>query len=271
MFEKLINPIFRNSQSVFLSHNSIDKFYGNVLRKLMISSGISNSSLIYTSHEKNKIPVGENIYNYLSTRIEKSNIVMFLLSEEYFKSVVCLNEMGASWVSKNTYYVFFVPGFDKNSQQFLDCCINQNAMGIILNGDKNCRQGLLEFIKDISKQMKFELDLEILYDEVEKSCTDFRNLTPANSTYVASILDIRQFKEYKFCKLDILIPTGERYHEQESHWLQLNYSFIPIAEKLNVGSRVKFKVKDITSFEQEKYGNYNFRNIYIYQDSINLL
>jgi hypothetical protein len=64
-----------NNQSLFLSHNSVDKQYGNVLRNLIVSIGVTNSDIVYTSHEKNKIPVGENIYDYLGNGIEKSNII----------------------------------------------------------------------------------------------------------------------------------------------------------------------------------------------------
>ncbi|OJG83543.1 hypothetical protein RV14_GL001421 [Enterococcus ratti] len=254
-----------------MSHNSVDKQYGNVLRELMVSIGILNSDIVYTSHEKNKIPIGENIYDYLGDRIEKSNIVLFLLSESYFKSVVCLNEMGASWVTKNEYYMFFIPGFDRNLKAFMDCCINQKKMGIVLNGDNSCKEGLREFVKELSLKMKVDVPVEVLYDEVEKSCELLRKLTPSNATYVASITDIIKYTDYIFCKIDILIPTGESFHAEESHWLQLYYRFIPIAQDITIGSRVKFKVKAITDFEVEKYGNYNFRNVYVYPDFINLI
>lgn len=269
----LFQSIFKSqrNQSIFLSHNSIDKQYGNILRELMVSIGISNSDIVYTSHERNKIPVGKNIYGYLGERIERSNTVLFLLSEEYFKSVVCLNEMGASWVTKSEYYMFFVPGFDQSSKDFMDCCINQSEMGVVLNGDNNCRQGLREFVTEIALKMKLNVPIEVLYDEVEKSCDLLRKLKPTNSVYVASIMDVIKYSDYIFCKIDILIPTGERFHAEESHWLQLYYKFIPIAHDIDVGVKVKFKVKSVTDFETQKYGNHNFRNIYVYPDFINII
>lgn len=262
MFQNILKP--QKQPSIFLSHNSTDKKYGDVLRKLMISIGILDSDLIYTSHEKNKIPIGENIYDYLGNSIEKSNIVLFLLSEDYFKSVVCLNEMGASWITKNKHYIFFVPGFDKKSSEFIDCCIKQEKMGIVLNGDNNCRQGLREFVKELSSKMKLNTTIERIYDEVEKCCESLWSLTPTNSTYTASISEIIKRKNYIFCKIDILIPTGERFHDEENHWIQLFDETMVI----KVGDRLSFKVKSITDFEEEKYGNHNFRNVYVYQDSV---
>lgn len=207
----------------------------------------------------------------MGNRIEKSNIVLFLLSEDYFKSVVCLNEMGASWVTKNEYYLFFVPGFDRNSREFMDCCINQKKMGITLNGANNCRQGLREFVKDLSSKMKLDVTDDFLYDEVELCCEQLRKLSPSSSKYVATIIDIIKYTDYIFCKIDILIPIVERFHEEESHWLQLYYKFIPIAQEISIGERVKFKVKSVTKFETEKYGNHNFRNVYVYPDFIKII
>lgn len=269
MFHNIFNP--QKNQSIFLSHNSIDKQYGNVLRKLMISIGIPNSSIVYTSHEKNKVPVGKNIYGYLVDRIERSNIVLFLLSEEYFKSVVCLNEMGASWVTRNESYMFFVPGFDQSSKAFMDCCINQSEMGVVLNGDKSCRQGLREFVTELSIKMKLDVSIDTLYDKVEKTCDLLSKLTPTSSVYVASVTEMIKYSNFVFCKIDILIPTGERFHEGESHWLQLYYKSIPIAKDLDIGIRIRFKVKSITDFEIQKFGNHNFRNVYVYPDSINII
>lgn len=268
---KIFSSLLVNNQSVFLSHNSVDKQYGNALRNLLVSIGVTNSDIVYTSHEKNKIPVGKNIYDYLGDRIEESNIVLFLLSEEYFKSVVCLNEMGASWVTKNEYYLFFVPGFDRNLREFMDCCINQKKMGVTLNGDNNCRQGIREFARDLSTKMKLDVDDETIYDEVEKCCELLRKIIPSSSTYVATITDVVKYADYIFCKMDILIPIGERYHDEESHWLQLNYKFVPIAQEISVGQRIKFKVKSVTDFEEEKYGNHNFRNVYVYPEFINII
>lgn len=263
MFDLFKNHTGKEQQSIFLSHNSKDKVYGDVLRDLMRSIGICNKDIVYTSHEKNPVPLGENIYDYLRKKIEKSQIALFLLSSNYFNSVVCLNEMGASWVIQNTSYLFFVPGFDMKSQDFLDSCINQNSLGIILNGDKKCRQQLIEFAEKIANEMNYKLNMDDLYDIVENSCQKLREISPVNSEFTAKIVDMKINKNFIFCKLNILIPVGENYREGESHWLQLNLEYISNAIELKVEDKIKFKVTGFSNYEENKYGSKNFRNIYV--------
>lgn len=271
MFENIFKPTMADYFSVFLSHNSINKKYGGIIRELLVNVGISDSQIIYTSHVRNKIPAGENIYEYLSNRLQKSTVVLFLLSDEYFESSSCLNEMGASWIMKNDYYLFFVPGFDQKSNKFLNCCINSNKMGIVLNGDEKCRQGLLEFTRSILDARRNNIDSDIIFDEVEKSCEKLRNITPIDSLYTTKIVEIKKQNNFIFCRLDTLLPTGEPYHTDETHWVQLSTDFVPIADSFSIGNRISFKVKNITAFEKEKYGTKNFRNIYVYRDSVRII
>ena len=120
-FSKRISDSSQDSQTnLFLSHNSKDKKYGDILRELLIGIGLRNDKLIYTSNENNGVPFGKNIYNYLQERLNDKTIVLFLLSSEYFSSVVCLNELGATWVKKHEYYNFYIPGFNLKDNNFLN-------------------------------------------------------------------------------------------------------------------------------------------------------
>ncbi len=38
--------------------------------------------------------------------------MIYHLSDNYYDSVACLNEMGAAWVVQNDYTVVGIPGFD---------------------------------------------------------------------------------------------------------------------------------------------------------------
>ena len=267
----MFRRVIKDPQFVFLSHNTKDKSYGDLLRELLIAVDVQNSDIIYTAHPKNGIPAGENIYNYLSGKMEKSSTVFFLLSEDYFKSVVCLNEMGASWVTKNNYVTFFVPGFDEQSQAYLNCCLDQKKIAIVLNGDEICYQGLLECIRELARKMKLPLSAENLEEQVAKTCAALIKLTPVNETYTATIVALKKHATYVFCKLDRLLQTGEKAREGESHWLQLSSEFFPNAESIQVGKRIKFKVKEVNAFQKENYGTQNFRNIYAENDSLEII
>lgn len=129
---------------ILLSHNSSDKKYGDALRNLFINLGIKNNQLIYTSHPLNKIPFGENIFDYLKKNIQKDILVIYLWSNEYLKSAACLNEMGAAWIVGSDYLNIYTPDFDFNNPQYHNCAIDQKNMGIILKNDESCKIGMVE-------------------------------------------------------------------------------------------------------------------------------
>lgn len=152
---------------VFFSHTSKDKKYGDALRDLLIGLGVQKKQLIYTSHPLHDIPAGENIFEYLRKNIHTNVFMIFLLSDEYFESVACLNEMVAAWVSKSDYLSVFVPGFDFNNPKFKNCVIDDKNMGVNLS-DSDCKFKVLELknkIKNIFKLPSDEQNENYLVDK----------------------------------------------------------------------------------------------------------
>jgi len=143
---------------IFISHSSEDKTYGDALEKFIVGLGVRNDQLIYTSHPLHKIPLGEKIYEYLRINIDKDVFVIFLLSDNYFDSPACLNEMGAAWVKRNDYTIIFTPSFDLNNKKFQNCAIDTKKMGITLTSDKHCKDSMIELKNKIIKI--FSLDVE---------------------------------------------------------------------------------------------------------------
>ena len=271
-FSKRISDSSQDSQTnLFLSHNSKDKKYGDILRELLIGIGLRNDKLIYTSNENNGVPFGKNIYNYLQERLNDKTIVLFLLSSEYFSSVVCLNELGATWVKKHEYYNFYIPGFNLKDNNFLNSCIDNNSIGIFLNGDSQCRVGLKRFIDSIIHNFELNCDDYRLNKELDEACRKFRNISVLKKAFTTKIVEVDQKRNYTFCRLDALLPTEEDFHEGESHWLQLSREYNKdIIEKVEKGKSITFVPNKITNFYEEAYGEKNFRNIYADLDGIKI-
>lgn len=122
-----------NEMKVFISHSSEDKEYGDVLLELLRGLGLNRDEIIYTSNDLYGIPLGKKIYYYLRENIDTDVHMIFLLSDHYFQSVACMNEMGATWLAQKEYTVIGIPGFDFNSKSFQDCCIDSKKMGFIMN------------------------------------------------------------------------------------------------------------------------------------------
>lgn len=139
-----INDEHSQEPIIFLSHKSDDKQYGDALEKLIVGLGVKNSQLIYTSHPLHKIPLDEDIYDYLRNHFKSKVFMIILWSDKYLESPACLNEMGAAWVTQSDYTNIFVPTFSFGNPKFHECAVDTRKMGALLNGDEHCRASMIE-------------------------------------------------------------------------------------------------------------------------------
>ena len=122
---------------IFISHSSKDADYGDALVNLFTGVGISGDHIIFTSNDAYGIPIGQNIFDWLKNRITEKPYIIYLLSPEYYKSVACLNEMGAAWVIENKHTMIFTPNFKLDSYEFQNGAIDPREIGFYIdNYDK---------------------------------------------------------------------------------------------------------------------------------------
>lgn len=69
-----------------------------------------------------------------------------MLSNTYFKSPACLNEMGAAWAMKKDFTGILLPEFNKDSLN--RCCIGTDKIYIDLNDDNKILSFRLNELKD---------------------------------------------------------------------------------------------------------------------------
>ncbi len=123
----------KSKVKVFISHSSEDKKYGDVLLEFLKGLGLNRDEIIYTSNDLYGVPLGKEIYYYLRENINTDVHMIFLLSDNYFKSVACMNEMGATWLAQKEYTVIGIPSFNFSCNSFQDCCIDSKEMGFIMD------------------------------------------------------------------------------------------------------------------------------------------
>lgn len=84
---------------IFISHSSKDKAIVDLFKNIILNAGlgVSDNDIAYTSAPETGVPTGGNIPQYIKENIADSDFVFFMISENYRKSEVCLNEMGAAW------------------------------------------------------------------------------------------------------------------------------------------------------------------------------
>lgn len=137
---------------VFISHASKDKLYVYKFVELLEDCGLDTSNMFCSSVPEYAIPLGKNIYSFIrELYTENQLIVCYMLSDNYYDSVPCLNEMGASWVSNQEYVSILLPKFQ---YQKIEGAIDAGRIGIKLDAD-DAQNRLRELVLNL--QDKFGL------------------------------------------------------------------------------------------------------------------
>ncbi|PEY63935.1 TIR domain-containing protein [Bacillus thuringiensis] len=121
MLEAIHSSYFDNNMQqhgevskIFISHSSMDLEYVKAITDLLNSIGIKkdSKSIFCSSLPGYGIPYGEDIYDFLKEELNQNNImVLFILSDNYYDSAPCLNEMGATWITSKEYNSILTPNF----------------------------------------------------------------------------------------------------------------------------------------------------------------
>ena len=136
---------------IFISHASSDLKYVEPFVELLADIGLTNDNLFCSSVPDYAIPLNQDIYDYLLSLFHNYKLyVIFMLSDNYYNSPVCLNEMGAAWVLKNEYTSILLPGFEYRE---IKGAVNPNKIGMKLDDKEELlKKRLGELKRIISKE-----------------------------------------------------------------------------------------------------------------------
>ena len=148
---------------IFISHSSKNANYGNALVELLTVIGIKSDQIIFTSNTAYGIPIGQNIFNWLKNRINEKPHVIYLLSQEYYSSVACLNEMGAAWVVENEHTMIFTPNFKLDSHEFQSGALDPREIGFYIDNEER----LTAFIESLITSFDIALNLVLVNQKVK--------------------------------------------------------------------------------------------------------
>ncbi|WGK63956.1 hypothetical protein [Croceiramulus getboli] len=164
--------IRKRGMKIFISHSSKNENYGNLLVGLLRDLGVNEKEIIFTSNVAYGIPVAENIFHWLKSQIEEKPFVIYLLSKEYYKSIACLNEMGAAWIVESEHAAIFTPNFDLSSQEFQNGALDPREIGFKINDEDR----FLSFIQILSKYFKITESHVIISQSVKKFIADINRI-----------------------------------------------------------------------------------------------
>lgn len=133
-------------------------------------------------HDQLGIRKNVDIYDYLRTRLDSNNVIpVFMLSQNYYNSPACLNEMGAVWMKKNEdYFTFLLPGFDFEQ---IKGAINPRKNAIKLDSFPSDLQGALnDFKKQIDGRFGKQRIDSTRWESVRNKFIEQINANPVNAT-----------------------------------------------------------------------------------------
>jgi len=97
---------------VFISHSSQDTAYVEELVDLLEIIGLPAPSIFCTSFAGYGIDPGENFLDAIKDELNNDTLVLFVLTQNFYASPVCLCEMGAVWAQTRDHIPILVPPFD---------------------------------------------------------------------------------------------------------------------------------------------------------------
>ena len=142
----------KNSK-IFISHASQDKNYVIKLVELLENIGIQQEHLICSSIPEYGIPLSNDIYDYLKKQFQEHDLhIIFVLSDNYYNSPACLNEMGAAWMLQNKYTIILLPEFEFKE---IKGAINPRQIGLKLYGNStDVKERLGELKNNLIQEFK---------------------------------------------------------------------------------------------------------------------
>lgn len=153
---------------IFISHSSADLKYVEPFVELLADIGMTNDNLFCSSVPDYAIPLNQDIYDYLASLFRECKLyVIFALSDNYYNSSACMNEMGAAWVLKNEYTSILLPKFEYKE---IKGAVNPNKIGMKLDDDDELLKKRLGELKNIISE-KFGISVPDM--RWEKKRNDF--------------------------------------------------------------------------------------------------
>ena len=199
---------------VFISHASADKNIVCLFKDIILKGGIglSDADIFFTSSPETGVPIGKNIPEYIKKNLRDCDYAFLMISENYKKSEVCLNEMGAAMVLSKRLFPILLYDYDFDKVGWLidrDLCAmidDQERLDEIRDifcedGIKTCtsvwnksRFSFIESIRPLNcitedgKTTKGYVDYQIeIEDSLNKYNRIYSDIVAVSSTNISSI------------------------------------------------------------------------------------
>lgn len=160
--------VVEKTPKIFISHSSKDKSYVAQIVNLLDGMGLNQTQVFCSSLPGYDIPIDTNIFDYLRKQFSEHDLhVIFIHSENYYKSAVSLNEMGAAWVLRDEVTSVLVPGFEFSQMSGV---VNGDAISIKLDmPDIELKDKLNQLYDKVVKEFGLTKKADIIWEQKRDS------------------------------------------------------------------------------------------------------
>lgn len=178
----------KGEKLLFISHSCLDIEYVKVLVELLKKIGFKDDKKLFCSSLTGyNIPVGNNIYDYLKKQFEKNLHVICLLSDNYYRSPACMNEMGAAWVKTEKQTAILVLEFNYSQ---IRGAIDASNLWIKMNEKERINELKEKLIEEFDLQSA-QINSSLWMSELDE--------------YIKQVNDIYEKNKYKITDEQVLL------------------------------------------------------------------
>lgn len=99
-------------QKIFISHSSLDAKMVEKVIDILEAVGVPSNRIFCSSFEGYGVKLGSDFLEVIKNELDSNVMVLFILSSNFYSSIVSLCEMGATWVKTNQHIPILIPPFD---------------------------------------------------------------------------------------------------------------------------------------------------------------
>ena len=255
--------------NIFISHASLDAPIGERFVEALIELGIKKENIFYSSLYYTGVKIGKNFHEEIRKALISAEVVVFLLTPNFYKSEFCLNEMGAVWYSNKEFIPILLGGLTFDDMKgFID------SHYIAFKPNKNESYKLLTYLSKYIEKPNIKKGIEEIFNEFVKVANNMSENTSKLSLPTEELSSIeKMIVSKKFTDEELLLLN---YFKENGTVSLLDYTFHDYKEQKDINSEDLAKIKEYSqkySFDYEKgkelleksgYIKYNYDDDYGY-------
>lgn len=135
---------------IFISHSSLDKEIVSDLIEMLELIGVKSENIFCSSIQGYGVSLGEDFLQRIKDELNEKTLVLFVLSENFYQSPVCLCEMGATWIKTTKHIPILIPPF------------NYSQIKGVINNIQGLKIDEPLQINELKREMEIAFDLKMI-------------------------------------------------------------------------------------------------------------